>query len=324
MIERKTFEHSETQDGFTTVVIEGGHLIADEETLLSLSIRRASSAVEEGTLSAETLYAFFSAVNNLDAIPDIAKDSFERISSVAIESDIHTDRKTYIRKRTRDFIKEHGFSGIAFAALISIPGAFGIYIESGGNSVGSNFYSVIQKENAISTRLMDIDAPAIIETLNDKKSIDTDTSKKQKVSVNLLSIPYAQAVLNIKFEKPVKNFLQKPDKILGKVLSIPTSKSGYPTGEKAYISFINKAAFNYRVSSSIMEKIIKCESQFEPEIPNSQSSGAYGIAQFMPNTFNNNKINPYISYGISNPYAQIAEMAKLISENQIWRWSCAP
>jgi hypothetical protein len=321
MIERKTFEHGDTQDEFT-VVMEGNHLVADEIDLLSLSTRRVSSAAEEGVLSNETLYAFFCAVHNLETSPtNTIKDSLDRIHDKAVGSNLTKSDRVSIRNKIRAFVKEHGVSSLVFATLISIPGTFGIYIESQANTVGKNFYS--HKNNIIDTTL-NMDVVPIMESIADRESIEIDTDKinpKEISNIDLLSIPYAQKVLNINFEQSTKNSISKN---LGNILSIPNTTSRYPVGESAYIYFINKAASYYKVSSSIMVNIIKCESQFEPEIPNSQSSGAYGIAQFMPNTFYNKKINPYISYGIGNPYAQIAEMAKLISEKQIWRWSCAP
>jgi hypothetical protein len=91
-------------------------------------------------------------------------------------------------------------------------------------------------------------------------------------------------------------------------------------GASNYSQMIDAAASQYGVSSSLMNKIIACESGYNPNAHN--PSGATGIAQFMPSTFYASW-NPYKGEGIYSAHAQIYAMALKISQGGVSAWVCS-
>lgn len=110
---------------------------------------------------------------------------------------------------------------------------------------------------------------------------------------------------------PVQNVVTSSNK--------PASGS-VPVGQAAYASMINAAAAMYGVSPDLMNHIINCESGYNPLAYN--PSGATGIAQFMPGTFNGSW-NPYRGEGIWSAHAQIYAMALKISLGGVSAWVCS-
>lgn len=94
----------------------------------------------------------------------------------------------------------------------------------------------------------------------------------------------------------------------------------YAAGEAVYQGVINAAASQYGVSAAVMDAVIACESGFNPNSYNA-SSGASGIAQFLPSTWYEAS-NPFRGDSIWDPDAQIDRMAQTISQGGAHDWSC--
>lgn len=89
-----------------------------------------------------------------------------------------------------------------------------------------------------------------------------------------------------------------------------------------YEQYVSEAASLYdNVSVSDMDRMISCESGFNPNSFN-RSSGATGIAQFMPSTYNGSW-NPYAKeYPVTSAKGQIFAMALKIHLGGKDIWSC--
>jgi hypothetical protein len=294
---------------------EGDHLIADEKELLSASIRRTSSAIEKkkpnsGNISmdSKTIYAFSVFFNEANAaFHPLDPEKLAVINNAALNSNIPTREKIAIKDRVTAAKQILGRGTLALATLLPI-----IPIT---NSPG---------QGLLPNNLMPIETSLrpITPITNSKEAL------LKKEAVNKL-IQEENTQLTV--QSPLKQVNQSSPKLVvpippkpvapsppNSILPIPT-ESSYPTGREYYINFINQAASNYGVNPILMNKIITCESHFEPTAQN--PSGAYGIAQFKATTFDTAK-NPYASFGIENPYAQIADMARMLHDGKGNQWSC--
>lgn len=97
-------------------------------------------------------------------------------------------------------------------------------------------------------------------------------------------------------------------------------QTGFISNKDKYEGVISAAAAKYNVDAVLMNKIIACESGYNPNAYN--PSGATGIAQFMPGTYYGSW-NPYrFSYSIYSPIGQIYAMALKISLGGVNAWVC--
>ncbi len=103
------------------------------------------------------------------------------------------------------------------------------------------------------------------------------------------------------------------------VYSAPVFTSA-PRGASNYQDVITTAAAKYGVDATLMNKIISCESGYNPNAYN--PSGATGIAQFMPGTYYGSWNIYKNQYPLSSPVGQIYAMALKISEGGVGAWSC--
>jgi len=91
---------------------------------------------------------------------------------------------------------------------------------------------------------------------------------------------------------------------------------------------IEKYSEKYHVDKTIISKVIKCESSFNPKAVNWQDShklskGSHGIAQFSYETFNTYSKEIGIKDGDPyNPDQAIETMAYMFSKGKANHWSC--
>ncbi len=298
---------------------EGDHLIADEKELLSASIRRTSSAIEKkkpnsGNISmdSKTIYAFSVFFNEANAaFHPLDPEKLAIINNAALNSNIPTREKVVIKDRLTAFKQKLGRGTLALATLLPI---IPITNSPEQGLLPNNLIPIATSLRPITPIITNskealLNKEAVNKLIQEENTQLTEQSPLKQVKQVNQSSPKPAV------PSPPKPVAPSPP---NSILPIPT-ESSYPTGREYYINFINQAASNYGVNSILMNKIITCESHFEPTAQN--PSGAYGIAQFMATTFNTAK-NPYASFGIENPYAQIADMARMLHDGKGNQWSC--
>lgn len=90
-------------------------------------------------------------------------------------------------------------------------------------------------------------------------------------------------------------------------------------------SMVYKYAAQYNVSAEVMNKVLFCESRFNPNAynKNDPNGGSFGIAQFQKTTFEHYSKKAGIENGdYYNPDDSIKTMAYMFSLKQENQWSC--
>jgi len=106
------------------------------------------------------------------------------------------------------------------------------------------------------------------------------------------------------------------------VTQTPVTQASLPVQPKGnYTAVIVAAAAKYNVSASVMTNVLECESGMNPNAYN-VSSGATGIAQFMPSTYAGSWNIYKTQYPLTSPIGQIYAMALKISEGDAKAWQC--
>ena len=106
--------------------------------------------------------------------------------------------------------------------------------------------------------------------------------------------------------------------IKGEITDIlqPTSQQlSNPTPQNLK-DYLSEAVTKYGGNYYQLYNVIQCESSWNPNAKNPTSS-AFGIAQFMPSTFND-----YCGGDYKNPYDQIKCMVIAFTDNKQHWWEC--
>jgi soluble lytic murein transglycosylase-like protein len=98
------------------------------------------------------------------------------------------------------------------------------------------------------------------------------------------------------------------------------AQQGCPTNVP-YENIFDSAASQYHVDPCLMKEIVRCESGFNPNALNA-SSGASGIAQFMPSTYAGSWNIYKNQYPLFSAEGQIYAMALKISQGGVGSWEC--